>query len=416
MDETVAFIDEKIRERGFHQIATANVDFLIHAIRDRQMQEILCNCDLVIPDGMPIVWAAQMLGTSLKQRVCGVDLVPRLAALSAERGYSIYLLGASEQNAARCAENLKERFPGLRIAGRYSPPVRPLEEMDHEEILRRIERANPDILLVAMGNPKQEKWLAMHRQRLNVPVCIGVGGSVDFMAGAVSRAPRWMQNHGLEWLYRAAQEPQRLAMRYLKDAAGFAMYMPRQLFSTLMQPRHKSKSGVFADTTGNTRVISVYGDLTGPLLPEFNGTADEAVACGMNVVLDMSHINYVGPDALGSLIHLMSATRESHEQLWLAEPPPHLVRVLQGARLNGLFMTTSTVSDALHRTARAEERALRLAQTPARGNWPQPQPVQIRVELLQDVCMKITAASQPAEGEQDVYGDQAPLYAFHSIG
>ena len=119
MDETVDFIDAKIQERGFHQIATANVDFLIHAIRDRRLQEILCNCDLVIPDGMPIVWAARMLGTSLKQRVCGVDLVPRLAALSAQRGYSIYLLGASERNAALAVEKLQTLFPGLRIAGRY---------------------------------------------------------------------------------------------------------------------------------------------------------------------------------------------------------------------------------------------------------------------------------------------------------
>lgn len=414
MEETVDFIDAKIQEGGFHQIATANVDFLIHAIRDRRLQEILCNCDLVIPDGMPIVWAARMLGTSLKQRVCGVDLVPRLAALSAQRGYSIYLLGASERNSAQAAENLQARYPGLRIAGRYSPPVLPLEQMDHEDILRRIERAKPDILLVAMGNPKQEKWLAMHRQRLNVPVCIGVGGSVDFVAGAVARAPRWMQNHGLEWLYRASQEPRRLAKRYIGDALGFARYMPQQLISSQLQPRHKTKSGIFTDSTGNTKVVSIYGDLTGSLLPEFDTLTRDAVTSGMNVILNMSHVNYVGPDALGSLIHLESAMREAHEQLWLAEPPPHLLRVLHGARLNGLFMSTSSVTDALHRTARAEERMLNLARYSSPLNRSGAQPVQIRVELLQDVCQKVTAANQPLEDDRGTYTDQTHVFAFHT--
>src|SRR5580704_8440882 len=112
MDETIAYVDEKIRDRGFHQIATANVDFLIHAIRDKEMQQILCSCDLVIPDGMPILWGARLLGAALKQRVCGVDLVPRLAELSARQGYSMFFLGASEQNSARAEENLKKRYPG----------------------------------------------------------------------------------------------------------------------------------------------------------------------------------------------------------------------------------------------------------------------------------------------------------------
>src|ERR1700679_634566 len=95
MDETIAFVDEKIKDRGFHQIATANVDFLVHAIRDKEMQQILCSCDLVIPDGMPILWSAWLMGSALKQRVCGVDLVPRLAELCVDKGHSMFFLGAS---------------------------------------------------------------------------------------------------------------------------------------------------------------------------------------------------------------------------------------------------------------------------------------------------------------------------------
>ena len=205
MDEAVKIIEEKIEDGGCHQVATANVDFLMHAIRDEELRNILCACSLVVPDGMPILWSARLMGTPLKERVCGIDLVPRLAELSARRGYSIYFLGASEKSSQRAAEILEQRYPGLRIAGRYSPPVRPLEKMNHEEILERIERARPDILLVAFGNPKQEKWLSMHRDRLKVPVSIGIGGSLDMIAGKLNRAPRWMQKTGMEWIYRAAR-------------------------------------------------------------------------------------------------------------------------------------------------------------------------------------------------------------------
>src|SRR5215469_9547109 len=218
MDEAVKIIEEKIEGGGYHQVATANVDFLMHAIHDKELRDILCACSLVVPDGMPILWSARLMGSPLKERVCGIDLVPRLAELSARRGYSIYLLGASDKSSQRAAEILEERYPGLRIAGRYSPPVRPLEQMNHEEILERIELARPDILLVAFGNPKQEKWLSMHRNRLRVPVSIGIGGSLDMIAGKLTRAPRWIQKCGMEWLFRAAQEPRRLARRYVVDA------------------------------------------------------------------------------------------------------------------------------------------------------------------------------------------------------
>ena len=414
MDETIAFVDEKIRDRGFHQIATANVDFLIHAMRDKEMQEILCSCDLVIPDGMPILWGARLLGAALKERVCGVDLVPRLAELSAREGHSMFILGASEQNSFRAAENLKQRYPGLRIAGRHSPPVMPLDRMNHEDILRRIDRANPDILLVAMGNPKQEKWLAMHRHRLSVPVCIGVGGSIDFVAGAVKRAPRWMQSSGLEWVYRMQQEPRRLAQRYIGDACGFARYMPQQLIAMAMQPRHKTKSGIFADQAGNTSVISIYGDLTGAMLHEFDTMTKDAVECGMNLVLNLSQTHYIGPDALGSLISTASEIRNARGQLWLAEMKPHLQRVINSSRLAGLFMTTTSVSDALHRTARAEQRIFHHSRVIDGMGHSMETPVQVRVEVLQDVCRKVTAANSRVPFDTI---DGSPDYAFHdSLG
>src|ERR1700678_2692025 len=219
MDEAVALIEEQIREGGFHQVATANVDFLKNSMKNQELRDILCSCEMIVPDGMPIVWISRLIGTPLKERVGGVDLVDRLAEVSARRGYGIFLLGASESRSQRAAKVLKQRFPELRIVGRHLPEARPLDQMDHEGILRRIEEAKPEILLVAFGNPKQEQWLAMHRDRLKVPVCIGVGGTLDSLSGTMRRAPLWMRRNGLEWLHRTMQEPKRLTARYLADAA-----------------------------------------------------------------------------------------------------------------------------------------------------------------------------------------------------
>ncbi len=394
MDEAVAAIEEQIREGGFHQVATANVDFLKNAFEQERLRDILCSCEMVVPDGMPIVWVSRMIGTPLKERVSGIDLVERLADVSARRGYGVFLLGASEQRSQRASRILRQRYPGLRIVGRYSPEPRPLEQMDHEEILRRIEEARPDILLVAFGNPKQEEWIAMHRNRLKVPVCIGVGGSLDFLSGNVRRAPQWMQRGGLEWLHRMFQEPKRLAARYLSDTACLLRHLPSYVAATIAQPSRRSASTIEVQQVGNTKLISMIGNLEGPALDQFKLCSGDACAEGMNIVIDMSRTAYFGPESLGSLIQLESRMRRRREQLWLAGIPAHLGRILRTGQLQNYFMTTTMVSDALYRTAKAEQKLLaRFA-----GDWGRTRQeatyVDVRMEMLQDVCRRIIATEE----------------------
>jgi len=394
MDETVALIEEQIREGGFHQVATANVDFLKNAMRDKRLRDILCSCDMVVPDGMPIVWMSRLIGPALKERVGGIDLVERLAEVSSRRGYGVFLLGASESCSQRAAKVLKQRFPELRIVGRYSPEPRPLDEMDHEEILRRVEEAQPEILFVAFGNPKQEEWIAMHRDRLKVPVCIGIGGSLDMLSGTVSRAPGWMQRYGLEWLHRTFQEPKRLAARYMADAFCLLRHLPGYLVASAVQPKRSTKPSIVVEQIGNTKLIAMIGDLTGTALDEFNACSRDACTQGMNIVLDMSQTGYVGPETLGSLIHLESRMRLRQEQLWLAGLPTHMWRILRTGQLHNYFMTTTMVSDALYRTAKAEQRLL-ASFTPAWGQFRQEMAfVDVRMELLQDVCRRIVAVGE----------------------
>jgi N-acetylglucosaminyldiphosphoundecaprenol N-acetyl-beta-D-mannosaminyltransferase len=393
MDEAIEFIDARIRRGGFHQFATANVDFLKNAIDDPEMQEILFGCDLVVPDGMPLLWVSRLLNCPLRERVCGVDMVPRLAELAVRRGYRIFLLGAKESVSRKAAENLQQRYADLDICGRYSPPVSSLADMDHEQILRRIEAARPDILLVAFGNPKQEKWIAMHRDRLAVPACIGVGGTLDFIAGEVPRAPEWMRGAGLEWLYRCSQEPLRLTRRYVSNAAALATHVPRQFVPHALQSRRRAGSRVFAQSADEAIVISVHGNLYGSSLKDFGAIAGSAVQKGMNVVVNLSPATCLGIDALGELIRLHSLLSPV-QRLFLAGLRPHHIRVLQGAKLDTRFMIVSSVQDAMNRAARAQQRSFRSSARPRLAGQAPSTGVQVKLVMLYDVCRKLTAPSQ----------------------
>ena len=349
MQEVLDAVEAEIAEGGFHQIATANVDFLINSVHDEELRETLVRCDIVLADGMPLVWASHLLGTGLKERVTGIDLVPQLARLSAQRGYRLFLLGASEESSAGTAHWMRKNFPGVCIAGRYCPKHQPLELMAHEEILSRIEEAAPDILLVAFGNPKQEKWLAMHRHRLKVPVCIGVGGSFDFLSGRVSRAPLWMQRYSLEWFYRTIQDPSRLAKRYASNIAGLIRYLPVQMIAIAMQAKRRSQAQITNEIVGTAKVLRIDGNFTGALLPRFEGEAHSAIVSGSHVVLDMSATAYIGADAMGALIRLLSAARHWKRELWLTGLHPLVRWVVRAARLDRSIRTASRVAEALRR-------------------------------------------------------------------
>jgi N-acetylglucosaminyldiphosphoundecaprenol N-acetyl-beta-D-mannosaminyltransferase len=215
LDAVRARLDAYVRDGGAHQVVTVNMDFLRLACGDAAFREALNAADLSVPDGVPVLWAARLLGEPLGERVTGVDIVEQGAALAAERGYRIFLLGAEPGVAAAAADELRRRHPGLLIAGTYAPPFGPFSAAEDARIVALVRAARPDMLFVAFGAPRQDVWLHRHRHELGVPVMAGVGGTFNFLAGRVPRAPRWMQRHGLEWAYRLRQEPRRLWRRYL---------------------------------------------------------------------------------------------------------------------------------------------------------------------------------------------------------
>ena len=210
-------------ERGrFSFTVTANVDHVMKLRKDPEFRAIYESANLVVADGVPLLWAARALGTPLKGRVNGTDLMEGVISVAAEKGFSIYLLGGSGDSAADSAEILKQRHPRLSVAGHRSPPFGfERDPVMDAAVERQVAQAHPDVLFVALGAPKQEKWIARHGARTGARHTIGVGASFSFISGQVSRAPELMQRAGLEWLWRLAEEPRRLWRRYLWDDLPF---------------------------------------------------------------------------------------------------------------------------------------------------------------------------------------------------
>lgn len=214
----VARIDAFVRTGRPHQIVTVNVDFLRLGLENPAFKNLINTADLAVADGMPLLWGARLLGEPLSERVTGVELILECATLAAAHGYKIFLLGAGPGVAAEVAAVLRARCPTVCVVGAYAPPLKDAFSAEEDErTVRLIQETKPDILFVAFGAPKQDEWISAHMHRLNVPVCVGVGGAFDMLAGRVRRAPVWMQQHGLEWAYRVMQEPTRLWKRYFID-------------------------------------------------------------------------------------------------------------------------------------------------------------------------------------------------------
>lgn len=221
--QTFLHSGEKLR-----QVCTVNPEFVMEARRNRTFRHLLNNVDLATPDGVGIVLAARLLGTPVRGRATGVGIVHRLASLSAQEGYSIFLLGAAPGIAEEAADALTKRYPSARIAGTYAGSP---HAIDWEEIYRRLQVARPDILLVAYGAPRQDLWIDEHRDQLpsSIKVAMGVGGVFDYLSGRVPLAPSLIRRIGLEWLYRLAKQPWRWR-RILKVFAFAALILRKSLY------------------------------------------------------------------------------------------------------------------------------------------------------------------------------------------
>jgi N-acetylglucosaminyldiphosphoundecaprenol N-acetyl-beta-D-mannosaminyltransferase len=221
LDGAVDEIMQWVNDGERHYVCVTNVHTVMECQHDEELRRIHNESGLTTPDGMPIVWCLRRAGPVGVTRVYGPDLMLALSKPLAESRRSVFLYGTTARTLELLSERLTSQFPGLRIAGSYAPPFRPLTPAEDADVVRLINESGADVVWVGLGAVKQEYWMARHRDSLDASALIGVGAAFDFHAGVVKQAPLWMQRHGLEWVYRLCREPRRLWRRYLRTNPAF---------------------------------------------------------------------------------------------------------------------------------------------------------------------------------------------------
>lgn len=368
-------------------VATVNVDFVVNTLSwipgrtsHPELLDILRKSDLVTADGMPLVWTARLLGTRLKERVTGADLVPALAETAADKGKSIYLLGGAGDVSRQAADTLLSWFPGLVVAGTSAPFVhvtgeKMLTAADEDLlVVEEINRTAPDILFLGFGNPKQEIWFQRNRHRLKVPVSIGIGGTYEFITGRTRRAPAWIQKSGFEWVYRITQDPFRLFNRYFKGFFKFGtMILPSILYlkyrtwrltlSGKKVEKKAEKDSLPPQSVRGDEIEpgSVNGESATDGALHFSGKTDLSVhvlalpprmdsawvetdgpgfltrVMEHNVILDFSRVDFMDSTGIGFLVKLYRRFEKQKKRLILCAIQPPIMRTFKLIRVIDLF-------------------------------------------------------------------------------
>lgn len=218
MDEAIQAIEDMIASEKKSYIVAINVDVVMKIENDSYLKEITDKADMVLVDGKPLEWIAKWHKRPIKAKISGSDLVPLLCKRAAKKGYSLFIIGGKDGIAEKAKQNLERDLPEIKIVGTYSPPFGfERDETELSRINEMISDVHPDILIACFGCPKQEKWIYENYQKYDAKVSVCAGATVDFLAGNVNRAPKWMSDHGLEWFYRFLQEPKRMFKRYFID-------------------------------------------------------------------------------------------------------------------------------------------------------------------------------------------------------
>ncbi len=232
MDELFRDWEVVITEGKKAQVCITPVNSILAARATARVQAIYQHADYVLCDGVPVKWASKFLGDPIKERITGLDVLPRIFPFALQNHFSIFLLGASPGVAETLKKVMEVKYPGVRIVGTFVPPFRAeFSKEENEEMIQAINAVKPDILLVSLTAPKQDIWIAENLEKLETHVAIGIGGAFEVAAGMIRRAPLWMQKSGLEWFYRFLQEPKRMFKRYFVEAPLFIPLVLKQRFS-----------------------------------------------------------------------------------------------------------------------------------------------------------------------------------------
>lgn len=216
--EAIEHIEYCINNKKIGHVITPNVDQIVRIEKDTYFKKICDNAELLLVDGHPLIWISKWYKKPIKEKICGSDLVPHLCELASKKGYRVFLLGAADGVALKAADNLRKEYPNIQIAGVYSPPLGfDKNKAEIEHINNMLKASNVDLLFVGMGVPKQDIFIYENMNKYKIPMSFSIGATIDFIAGKQKRAPRWMTDHGIEWMYRLFSDPKRMFKRYVID-------------------------------------------------------------------------------------------------------------------------------------------------------------------------------------------------------
>ncbi|MCX6878518.1 MAG: WecB/TagA/CpsF family glycosyltransferase [Verrucomicrobia bacterium] len=347
LEETLDYCTWAMNGDQSRYLVTANVDFTAQAYGDPDLKKIVFFADRVVCDGMPLVWLSRVFGHPLRERVAGSDLVPRLLESCGNAGHGVYFFGSDRATLEGAKVIVETRYPGLRVVGIDSPPIGAVIEWDNEALCERMRASAASLLLVCLGCPKQERWIFAHHRESGVPLCVGVGASLDFITGKQKRAPRWMQKSGLEWFWRMSGSPSRLVSRYRKDLVFLVRAAWQQarsqrrrkhLVETVREPARQAPSQVVPVTRIVWSGDLVLGQLTGAPVPESVGTA---------VLLDASQVTLMDSSGLGRLALLARRCRAAEHLLLVLQPSAAFRKPVAAARMEFLFRLADSEAAAL---------------------------------------------------------------------
>jgi exopolysaccharide biosynthesis WecB/TagA/CpsF family protein len=338
--EAVDRIEAMVEARRPGYVVTPNVDFLVQARRDAELLLILAQADLVLCDGRPLVWASRWLGNALPCRVAGSDLVPVLLRRAEQRGWRIFLLGGAAGVGAEAARRIAAAHPLLPAVGHYSPPIRALAGMDDAEIVAKIRVAKPDIVLVCFGCPKQEKWIFRHHRTAGIPVMIGAGGTVDFLAGRLTRAPVWMRRTGTESVFRLWQEPRRLFARYAGD---FLRFVPAILAQHWRLPARRGRTAAPGDAPSSAAThygikVLAADCLQWGLLESGSVFWTRAMEQRGHCLIDLAGVKSIDSTGLAFLAHWQRRLARGRRNLILLRPSASVCSALAHMHLTEQFI------------------------------------------------------------------------------
>ncbi|MGZ0655018.1 WecB/TagA/CpsF family glycosyltransferase [Coraliomargarita sp. W4R53] len=359
MDETIDDAVEAVEAKVPTYYITANVDFIAQAHDNGPLKDILFHAHRVVCDGMPLVWLSRYFHPVLPERVAGSDMVFRLFEQADQRAWKVYFLGSDEATLAQTKTILAERYPKMEVVGTFSPPFGTVESWPNEAILADVKASKPDLLLVAVGCPKQEYWISKYYKDAGVPLSIGIGASLDFICGTQVRAPVWIQKIGMEWSWRMLSDPKRLVKRYAKDLYYLVVLANRQRKITSQASKEVSNEAppAVADrpvtesevveavtvSESDAQWISWSGEAERSVLESLEQPEDSSKA----VFINLSAVTFMDSSAIGLLAKFARDARQADVAFGILQPADGVVKIIAAMHLSAQFPVYSDQSAAL---------------------------------------------------------------------